>query len=61
MRDALCFPIYDAGNMGMQRRRLHGIMADPDYNPLAFAQNLASTFKKTMLGADATPGHPVTR
>jgi alkylation response protein AidB-like acyl-CoA dehydrogenase len=61
MRDALCFPIYDAGNMGMQRRRLHGIMADPDYNPLAFAQNLATKFKKTMLGIDATPGHQVAR
>jgi len=61
MRDALCFPIYDAGNMGMQRRRLHGIMADAEYNPLAFAQNLKSTFKKTMLGLDSAPGHATTR
>lgn len=61
MRDVLCFPIYDAGNMGMQRRRLHGIMADPAYNPLAFAENLATTFRKTMLGLDSVPGHPVER
>jgi alkylation response protein AidB-like acyl-CoA dehydrogenase len=59
MRDALCFPIYDAGNMGMQRRRLHGIIADPDYNPLGFAENLAMAFRKTMLGIDSVPGHAV--
>ncbi len=57
MRDALCFPIYDAGNMGMQRRRLHGIIADPGYDPMAFAQNLRQNFKKTMLGMDTQPGH----
>lgn len=61
MRDALCFPIYDAGNMGMQRRRLHGILADPDYNPMAFAENLATTFRKTMLGLDSAAAHAVTR
>jgi len=61
MRDALCFPIYDAGNMGVQRRRLHGIMADPAYNPLAFMENLAMTFRKSMLGYDSSPGHPVAR
>lgn len=59
LRDALCFPIYDAGNMGMQRRRLHGILADPGYNPLAFAENLRTVFRKSMLGLDADPGHPV--
>jgi len=61
MRDALCFPIYDAGNMGMQRRRLHGIIADPQYNSLAFAENLAATFRKGMLGVDSMPGHVVAR
>ena len=59
MRDVLCFPIYDAGNMGMQRRRLHGIMADPSYNPLAFAQNLKTRFTKSMHGVDSVPGHEV--
>ena len=57
MRDVLCFPIYDAGNMGMQRRRLHGIIADAAYNPLAFAENLGTMFRKTMLGLDSVPGH----
>jgi hypothetical protein len=27
MREALCFPIYDPGNIGMQRRKIHGVMA----------------------------------
>ena len=59
MRDALCFPIYDAGNMGMQRRRLHGIMAHESYNPMALAQNLAQRFVKEMHGLDSEPGHAV--
>ncbi|MHC4126662.1 MAG: acyl-CoA dehydrogenase family protein [Planctomycetota bacterium] len=59
MRDALCFPIYDAGNMGMQRRRLHGMIADPNYNPMALAENLAMPFRKSMLGLDSGPGHAV--
>ncbi|MCO6438666.1 MAG: acyl-CoA/acyl-ACP dehydrogenase [Phycisphaerae bacterium] len=59
MRDALCFPIYDAGNMGMQRRRLHGIIADSSYNPMALAENLAMRFRKSMLGLDSRAGHHV--
>ncbi|MFH2203843.1 MAG: acyl-CoA dehydrogenase family protein [Elusimicrobiota bacterium] len=60
MRDALCFPIYDAGNMGMQRRRLHGIIGDADYNPMALAENLRQEFvKKRMHGWDSDPGHKV--
>lgn len=59
MRDALCFPIYDAGNMGMQRRRLHGILADAGYNSQAVAENLAQRFSKDMLGFDSLPGHGV--
>lgn len=59
MRDALCFPIYDAGNVGMQRRRLHGILADPSYNPMALAENLGSAFSKSMLGYDTRAGHAV--
>jgi nitroalkane oxidase len=59
MRDALCFPIYDAGNMGIQRRRLHGMIAHDSYNPLALAQNIRQEFTKDMLGLDSRPGHPV--
>lgn len=59
MRDALCFQIYDAGNMGMQRRRVHGMMAHPSYNPMALAHNLKQEFVKAMHGIDSEPGHPV--
>jgi len=59
MRDALCFQIYDAGNMGMQRRRVHGMMIHPDYNPMAIAMNLKQEFVKAMHGVDVGPGHVV--
>ena len=59
MRDALCFPIYDAGNMGVQRRRLHGMIGHPAYDPMAFAENLAIRFEKAMLGFDSIAGHAV--
>ena len=59
MRDCLCFPIYDAGNMGMQRRRLHGIMAHDSYNPMALAHNLHQEFHKAMHSIDTEPGHTV--
>ena len=36
MRDVLCFPIYDAGNMGMQRRKIWGVLADENFDPRAF-------------------------
>ena len=59
MRDALCFPIYDAGNMGMQRRRLHGIMRHETYDPKAIANNDSQAFVKEMHGVDSEPGHKV--
>ncbi|HEX8935359.1 MAG TPA: acyl-CoA dehydrogenase family protein [Pseudonocardiaceae bacterium] len=33
LRKASVLPIYDGGNMGMQRRRVHGILTDPMFNP----------------------------
>lgn len=35
MQDALCFPIYDGGNMGIRRRRLHAMMMRDGYDPMA--------------------------
>ena len=35
LREASVFPVYHAGNFGMQRRRVHGVMADPGYDPRA--------------------------
>lgn len=37
MQDALCFPLYDGGNMGIRRRRLHELMRSDGYDPLAGA------------------------
>jgi alkylation response protein AidB-like acyl-CoA dehydrogenase len=57
LREAACFPIYDAGNMGMQRRRVHGVLASPDFNPRALMDNEYVEFKKSMETIDtlATP------
>lgn len=50
MREAMVFPLYDAGNMGMQRRKIWGVMADPEFNPRAFAENEAIPYRKSMAG-----------
>lgn len=39
LREAAVLPIYDGGNMGMQRRRVHGIIADPEFNPRAIMED----------------------
>lgn len=38
IRDALAFPIYDGGNMGVRRRQLHEIIAQPGYDSMLGAQ-----------------------
>ena len=38
MQDALCFPLYDGGNMGVRRRQLHNKFKQPDYDPMASAE-----------------------
>ena len=38
MQDALCFPLYDGGNMGVRRRQLHGKFKRPDYDAMAAAE-----------------------
>lgn len=58
MRDVMCFPIYDAGNMGMQRRKLWGVMAHPDFNPRAFVENEAIEFTKDMEGIGSVTTRP---
>lgn len=55
MREALCFPIYDAGNIGMQRRKIHGVMADESFNTRAFLENEPMLFTKAMEGIDTSP------
>ena len=50
LRESLVFPLYDAGNIGMQMRKIWGVMADPDYDPRAIADSQAIEFKKSMEG-----------
>ena len=38
MQDALCFPLYDGGNMGVRRRQLHSKFKQPGYDPMASAE-----------------------
>ncbi len=50
LREALVFPLYDAGNIGMQMRKIWGVMADPDYDPRAIADSAPIEYKKSMEG-----------
>jgi acyl-CoA dehydrogenase len=59
LREAACFPIYDGGNMGMQRRRVHGIIASQDFNPRALMDNEYVEFTKEMEAIDTIPAHEV--
>ena len=60
MREALCFPIYDAGNIGMQRRKVHGVMAHDSFNTWAFLESEPMTFTKapSRPGRDRTGASP---
>jgi len=55
MRDIMVMPIYDGGNMGMQRRKIWGVMADDDFNPRALMDCERSEFKKSMTGYGVLP------
>ena len=48
LREALVFPLYDAGNIGMQMRKIWGVMSDPDFDPRAIAGSLPIRFQKSM-------------
>lgn len=49
-RESLIFPLYDAGNLAMQRRRAWGVMADPDFSPDLFVDCEPIAYKKSMEG-----------
>jgi nitroalkane oxidase len=38
MRDAMVFPLYDGGNQGVRRRKLHDIMRHPGYDSMLAAR-----------------------
>jgi hypothetical protein len=50
LREAAVFPLYDAGNIGMQMRKIWGVMLDPDFDPRAIADSRPMKFKKSMEG-----------
>jgi len=50
LREATVLPIYDAGNVGMQRRKIWGVMADPEFDPRAFVDCKPIKFSKSMEG-----------
>lgn len=56
LREASVFPLYDAGNFGMQRRRVHGVMADPSFDPRAVMNHEFVPFTKEMEGIGTVPG-----
>lgn len=47
LREAAVFPLYDAGNIGMQMRKICAVMTCSDFNPRAIAGSLATPFTKT--------------
>lgn len=50
LRDALVFPLYDGGNMGVRRRQLHGILCSPAYDSGLVAEDRELPFTKDMTG-----------
>ncbi len=50
LREAAVFPLYDAGNIGMQMRKIWGVMLDPGFDPRAIADSKPIEFKKSMEG-----------
>ncbi|MQA13039.1 MAG: acyl-CoA dehydrogenase [Pseudonocardiaceae bacterium] len=55
LREAAIFPIYDGGNFGMQRRRVHGVLADPGFDPRALVNDEFVEFTKAMETIDTMP------
>ena len=46
LREASVFPLYDAGNLGMQMRKICAVTADPRFDPRAIAGSFATPFTK---------------
>ncbi|WP_454625435.1 acyl-CoA dehydrogenase family protein [Bradyrhizobium cenepequi] len=46
LREAAVFPLYDAGNIGMQMRKICAVMAHADFDPRAIASSSATPFGK---------------
>ncbi len=49
-RESLVFPLYDGGNLAMQRRKAWGVMADPGFTVDVFADTERLDFHRSMQG-----------
>ncbi|TCK22191.1 acyl-CoA dehydrogenase family protein [Pseudonocardia endophytica] len=58
-RESMVFPLYDAGNLAMQRRRAWGVIADIGFSPDLFVDGEPLPFTRSMEGfgttSDASP------
>ncbi|MGF1477118.1 MAG: acyl-CoA dehydrogenase family protein [Geminicoccaceae bacterium] len=50
LRESIVFPLYDAGNLAMQRRKAWGVMADEGFTIDKFVDCELIPFKKSMEG-----------
>jgi alkylation response protein AidB-like acyl-CoA dehydrogenase len=55
-RESMVFPLYDAGNLAMQRRRAWGVMADPSFSPDLFVNGDGLPFVRSMEGFGTVTG-----
>ncbi len=46
LRNALVFPLYDGGNMGVRRRQLHALFTEPGYDSMLAAQGRVPPWKE---------------
>src|SRR5438067_7191094 len=46
LRNALVFPLYDGGNMGVRRRQLHALLSQPGYDAMLAAQGRVPPWKE---------------
>jgi hypothetical protein len=56
LREASILPLHDAGNFGMQRRRVHGVMSSATFNPRALMDHQPQHYTKAMEITDTIPG-----
>ncbi|UNK40927.1 acyl-CoA/acyl-ACP dehydrogenase (plasmid) [Shinella sp. H4-D48] len=49
LREAAVFPLYDAGNMGMQMRKIWTVLRDDAFDPRAFMDLTATPFDKRLI------------
>ena len=60
LQDALVFPLYDGGNMGVRRRQLHAFFTQPEYDSMLAVRGRVPPWKElTVQGSCLETSHPV--